>query len=254
MPEVWGLMPKAQDNDQKIDDAIAAAIANHESDSEAHLGDGESLQSHKAGDILDHRIGSVLFDKLSLTEMLLQTNFDSLDRWTLIGSQYQVAWPGVTLYCTNVTNTISVLYTEAMARAGMISGDKDSFFQTTVRIWEDDSKIAMFGNMYYSGESPTQGYGFRLVSGVMYGFWYTNSGLQTVELSDVDYQSFNVYRAQYDQANRKVSFYVNGTQKGSITKSDYTMDIDFIIVFYLKTKATAEAYMDISNLIVSSQI
>src|SRR5574343_579679 len=107
MSEVWGLMPKAQDNDQKIDDAIAVAIANHELDSEAHLGDGESLQSHKASEIMDHKIGSVVADKLSHQDQIYLCTFESLDRLVLTGSEYGTFWPSVLLWADGVSPVYS---------------------------------------------------------------------------------------------------------------------------------------------------
>jgi len=64
MTTVWGNLAKAQDNNEKINDAISTAIVNHEADEAAHLGVGESLQSHKAAEIIDHVAESVVNDKL----------------------------------------------------------------------------------------------------------------------------------------------------------------------------------------------
>jgi len=41
--ETWGDKPKSQVDNSLIDDAIAAAIADHESDPDSHLEVGESL-------------------------------------------------------------------------------------------------------------------------------------------------------------------------------------------------------------------
>jgi len=40
---VWGLLPKAQDDAETIEQAIARLIAEHETDSGAHTGIGESI-------------------------------------------------------------------------------------------------------------------------------------------------------------------------------------------------------------------
>lgn len=63
--ETWGNLPKALDDATTIDQAIAAAIAAHEADSEAHLGAGESLETHRANEVLDHPSDSVVADKFS---------------------------------------------------------------------------------------------------------------------------------------------------------------------------------------------
>ncbi|HPT40555.1 MAG TPA: hypothetical protein PLQ44_03065 [Candidatus Paceibacterota bacterium] len=254
MTEVWGELAKSQSDSEKIEEAVTRLISAHESDPDAHLGEGDSLQSHVASEIIDHRIGSVLLDKISTTEMILQTNFDSLDRWTLIGVTYGDFWPGVTLYCTDITNTVSFIYTEALARIGNLIGDKNSFFQSTISIIENDNKIVIFGNTYVSSSAPLGGYGFRWVNGVLVGFWDTNSGLETVILTGVTMNHLNVYRAQYDKTTQTVTFSVNGIVKGSIIHTGYIMDQDFIISFYLKTTTNREAYMNVVNLLIGNEV
>lgn len=74
-PVVWGMLPKAQDDNTTIDEAIAQAIADHEADPEAHLGEGESLQIHRQNDMIDHPQGSVPLDKVSKQELYHYDNF-----------------------------------------------------------------------------------------------------------------------------------------------------------------------------------
>ena len=62
---VWGLLLKSQIDAEKIEEAIARLIAAHEADEEAHLGTGQSLQSHKASEIIDHLAESIVEDKLA---------------------------------------------------------------------------------------------------------------------------------------------------------------------------------------------
>lgn len=53
-PVVWEGLPKSQDDDQTIAEAIAAAMADHNADPDAHMGDSGSVQSHRSADVLDH--------------------------------------------------------------------------------------------------------------------------------------------------------------------------------------------------------
>ena len=62
---LWGSLEKAQDDAQTIEQAIDAAIIEHENDPTAHLGAGESLQSHKSEEIIDHPALSIVPDKFS---------------------------------------------------------------------------------------------------------------------------------------------------------------------------------------------
>lgn len=64
-PVVWENIPKSQADDQTISEAVAAAIAVHEADSEAHLGALASLEQHRTNEILDALAGSVVNDKIA---------------------------------------------------------------------------------------------------------------------------------------------------------------------------------------------
>lgn len=61
---VWGLLDKSLVDDETIEEAIARLIAAHEADETSHLGVGESLQSHKASEVIDHVVDSIIEDKI----------------------------------------------------------------------------------------------------------------------------------------------------------------------------------------------
>lgn len=65
MPEVWGGLPKSQTDNERIEDAITRRVGEHAADETAHLLPGQSLQSHKASQIIDHLAESVVNDKLN---------------------------------------------------------------------------------------------------------------------------------------------------------------------------------------------
>lgn len=61
----WGMLAKSQDDAETIEEAIARLISAHNEDSEAHLSEGGSLQSHAASEIIDHLADSIIADKIS---------------------------------------------------------------------------------------------------------------------------------------------------------------------------------------------
>lgn len=61
----WGMLEKSQVDDQTVDEAVAAAITAHLDDEAAHVGVGQSLQSHAASVIIDHLASSIVEDKLA---------------------------------------------------------------------------------------------------------------------------------------------------------------------------------------------
>ena len=85
---VWGLLAKAQDDDKLIDTAISDAIATHEADPDAHTGAGESLETHKSQEVIDHPAYSVIDDKTKIDKFLIQSWFESLDGFSLTGSPW----------------------------------------------------------------------------------------------------------------------------------------------------------------------
>jgi len=74
MPEpiTWGQLPKSQIDPERIEEAIARMIKEHNEDESAHLGPGQSLQSHKASEIIDHAVKSILAEKLHPSAQVAQ--------------------------------------------------------------------------------------------------------------------------------------------------------------------------------------
>ena len=65
MSETWGDLPKSQEDPTTVDQEIDAKIQNHLDDPDAHLEAGQSLQSHKASEIIDHLARSIVTDKIA---------------------------------------------------------------------------------------------------------------------------------------------------------------------------------------------
>ena len=62
-PYIWAGLERANNDPTTIDQAIAEAVAAHDDNPDAHLGDDQSLQSHRASEIIDHRAESVVNDQ-----------------------------------------------------------------------------------------------------------------------------------------------------------------------------------------------
>lgn len=63
-PVVWENIPKSQTDPTTISEAIAAGVAVHNDDSEAHLDTSQSLEQHRTNDIIDHPAESTVNDKM----------------------------------------------------------------------------------------------------------------------------------------------------------------------------------------------
>ena len=87
MSEVtWGLLAKSLEDPETIEEAIDRIVAAHNDDESAHLEAGQSLQSHKASEIIDHAVASIVADKISGTEGLIFHSFESLDNYQKSGA------------------------------------------------------------------------------------------------------------------------------------------------------------------------
>lgn len=92
---IWGDLDRAVNDATKIDEAIATAIAAHNSDSESHLGADESLETHRGSDIIDHPAESVVNDKIkplarayvAIVDPTSEHDYDTIDAaWTYAAS------------------------------------------------------------------------------------------------------------------------------------------------------------------------
>ena len=61
----WGELNKAQDDPQKIIEAVEALIQAHNDDPEAHGQEDQALERHRTNEIIDHPAESIVPDKLS---------------------------------------------------------------------------------------------------------------------------------------------------------------------------------------------
>ncbi len=83
MSLTWEHIPKNAEDPETIEQAIQRIIQEHNNDSESHLLEGQSLQSHKASEIIDHLAESIIADKLandSVTESALANDSVSSDK------------------------------------------------------------------------------------------------------------------------------------------------------------------------------
>lgn len=207
---VWGELPKAQDNNQTISQAINAAIAAHEADPQAHLGTGESLETHRANDVIDHPAGSVLADKITTTEWQLNTIFESLDAWSTIGTVSNSDLTGAQLYVEYGDVDTSRIYSNPQIVTNFF--DKDVFILT--QYWAkfdlSTSDFNAWMGMLTNYTSGTEGFGFQIRDGALYA--HVRGGSTTTDelLTGFDLGVAHIYRAQYSPQEENVVFYIDG--------------------------------------------
>lgn len=224
---VWGLLPKAQDDPETIEEAIVRLITAHESDAGAHTGAGESLETHKAQDIIDHKAGSVLSDKTTMSEFFIEDNLKNLDGWNTSGSVSIIAWPGCELSVQDPSNPTAKIFMQSSVPSAWFDTEEDMMFQSL-------GKIDLSGNDYNAwigigidSIAPTEGFGFIFEDGVTKAVFV---GLSSSVFSDPitnDETVDHIYRGQYDALTRTAYFYIDGVLVATlnIPAGNYNYDI-----------------------------
>lgn len=254
MTEVWGQLSKAQDDDEKINEAIDSAVAVHEADASAHLGASESLQSHKAAEIIDHVVGSVVSDKLSMTEYQAKTIFEALDKWDSVGTVNNAKWPGVLLWSDYSPANPAELTSKDSLIPDYLDYSNDMMFQVVARIDETINKKVFFGYGILSSGDVIQGFGFKIVNGTLYGYLEADGSLATIVLSGVTLTVAHNYRAQWDASEKTCYFYVDGVEKGTLVEASPTTTADGTVLLRIEATASGECYLNIFELFTSREI
>lgn len=252
--EVWGDKPESQISPRLILEAIADLIANHNDDPDAHLEEGQSLQSHKASEIIDHLANSIVSDKLEeWIEMSAVGNFErkdfhwitlfeSLDGYFKTGTPVASA-SGVYFETTDVVNNIQAISKTLDAFVFPLSWDKNRRVRTLV-LFENDSEQEI--NIFCGLSNPTDNHiGFKVIDDILYGSVGNGSAETTLELMSigVDYYSLEVVFTAGVQAE----FFVDGVSQGVIDSGlpSGSADSDDLIHVTIKTTTTAQRMLDL---------
>lgn len=194
MSEVWGLMPKSQDDAETIEEAITRIVTEHNNDNTAHAGTGQSLDVHRQSEVLDHLALSIVADKikngeLSIDKMSYERFFTQLDLSFLNDTSYFSNSFGGPLYGeisnNGTTNTWYGGYFGGDQQYGLL-GDptKNPTFRIRCVITDATHQEAYFGIGDFLGDSAL---GFKLDNGVAKAVWWDDEANEhLITLADVD--------------------------------------------------------------------
>lgn len=124
--DTWGDKPKSQIDNSTVDEEIDAKIDDHLADPDAHLEAGQSLQSHKASEIIDHLAKSIVEDKID--DLAISSRCITTDQ--IVGKDIRTA--------TDVGSTV----------------DGVKMVPTGIEMWQDGEKkvdIPVSGDPSFSG-------------------------------------------------------------------------------------------------------
>lgn len=245
---VWGMMPKTQSDNETISEAIDAAIAAHEADSAAHLGAGESLLSHKASEIIDHAVGSIVADKYTMQQLSWETGFETLDKWIYSGNVANLAVPGVNLTVEYGGTEISRMCSQERFFQKTLTFTKSAAFEAQVMLSLDSTIVAWFGvGDFYNGYE-LRGIAFKLVDDALYGYVNFDGTVHTVDLDTVLGVTPSFLRAEFDVTSGYVVWFVNGVEKGSHAVGTPTSPADYDISARIEASDGAETILTLQKI------
>ncbi len=218
----WGLLAKSQEDNETIEQAIARLIAVHEADETSHLGTGESLQSHKASEIIDHAARSIVFDKLTADQLIYSTSFENENAFTTIGTP-DFVFPGFNLHPNTTTfANRSEVYIQAEDRGLLYDTSKAMIFQFSfsgVTLSGGDFRFMAGG---FVNTNANKGLGLEMVDGVARFFFAEIDGSNITYLSWPGFVADDQYivRIEYDPVTEKAYFYINNVLLGDLDCPD----------------------------------
>lgn len=190
----WGDLPKGSTDAQLISEAITQAITDHNNDPDAHLGEGQSLQSHKASEIIDHEAESIIADKIaegqiSLLHISQTRQFIPVP---LSGIKLDTAAPNSFTHATYAeiatgptTNTWYTAYTGGDEQYTLLgAASKSPHFRMRLVPTLLTSMQAYFGIGDFLGDSAL---GFKIDGTVLKAVWWDNTAAEhLITLTGID--------------------------------------------------------------------
>ena len=254
----WGMLAKSAIDPETIEEAIARLIQAHDDDEASHLETGQSLQSHKASEIIDHLALSIIADKIAsgaitLDKMLsfsrerYSLSIESLDGWDISA--------GVTLNLGEISiqtsNTINTVRT-ALTRAGPLAKwTKDLIFQVAFQLSATTSQLFyIVAGSIIENDPEDQNVGFKVSNGTLYALHSKSNGSTKTEyttgITGITLTAVNIYRVEFD-VGVEIRFYVNdvlkATHNTNLPSSSYTGG--GICDIYLKNTAAANKLVNV---------
>ena len=217
--ETWGQMPRAGDDPETITEYVTRKIADHNENNQAHLGEGESIDEHRKEAVIDHPEGSILADKLTNTEQVVQDTFNNLSRWTTSGAVGTPSFSGVFLAVDS--DMQQALIHSGSPFIGSINYHKEYVLQFTLGFaYRGQACEGIFGFGRVFSNDFLSGFGYELDNTQVRGYWYTSAGLEHTSWYSFSQGDRATLRAHYIPSDDTVLFFANGDQFSSITSPE----------------------------------
>jgi len=224
--QTWGGMQKSADDDETIEQAIARLIAVHEGDSKAHLGEGESLQSHKNEDVIDHPAYSVLDDKMAFDRHSIDLEMNNLDVFSATGGVEVNGIKTLSIYSANSSSLQGVF-----GLGGDLASMSEFAFSKNPRFLTSFSVSAITNTLGYIlvGETDEgNGFGFKIQNNKLFGLYFDSDNVEhLVEIQTLVANTIYKIEARVSYPNT-IEFFVNNSFAGSFSGVDLNITMTVI--------------------------
>lgn len=242
----WGQLEKAQDDDETIEEAIVRLIVGHEEDPTAHLGDGESLQSHKSEEVIDHPAGSIVSDKLSFYDYQWSPSFESLD-------SYPDSFGVTCNYAGTFKFTVEFGF------------DDNAYLEMSSPLLSDtynENKNMVYAFSARFENTPLRVTGYLqwenlrwwIVDGVLSARFYNGTSYNEISLSSIVLTDSHYYKIVYSALDEEALFYIDGVLVATIERPTGTKYTSSYAPFVdITALAGSDYYLFYSNLFYSRE-
>lgn len=255
--ENWGLLTKSQEDPETIEEAITRIVSAHNDDPESHLGEGKSLEAHRANEILDHKPGSVLADKWTMSEFDFSTQFESLAGFVTNGSVSQV-YPGVQLWTNTSGSGNRAKIAVPLEDGGFVFHPEKDFLVQFVFNTDTFGGGTFLSSFGWGVGATRSGVGITVVNDVLK--FYTsdeNANIQE-EYEWPDYEDVSItylVRIQHIAGDDFVSCYVNGVKVAELDWPFGSGDSDIAGAwFYVEKTGSSSVLANIHSVYWSTAI
>jgi len=257
----WGLLAKSQVDNETIEDAIVRLITEHNESEEAHLGAGQSLQSHKASEIIDHVVDSVVSDKIKngavtpekVNMAIFSTFFESIDGYAKTNNVYIHETLGYVILSTGST---LYDYEEICKTIGFdpygLSWDKYREFSVCFNTPVNNDVIAAIDS---GSGNDNPHIGFKTIDDEFFGSVGDGDDETLVKLKDIEGDETISGKVLF-YPDEKAEFYLSGELIDTIDEGlpSGTLAADTIFSAYVVNMGSNSRKLDISQFDVRQEI
>ena len=263
----WQNLAKSQISAEIIEEAIIRLIQGHEDDPDAHLETGESLQSHKASEIIDHLAESIITDKIEDGSIIIQKMEDFRRTRVSLGLESLTGW--------DISSSVDLDFAQMCFMAS--GNDTANCFARTRGAfkmkWDKALTCQWAFRTYYAGvktvhvvtgsvehnEGEDQNMGFKVETDTLYALHTKSNGITDTEykteIEGITVGDNNLYRIEYDPGV-SIKFYVNNVLKVTHTANlpDTTRDDTNICNIRIYNNTASFVYLQVRQIYFSQDI